>query len=106
MSSCQWFMLGVGYTPSCAQFCDGRVAAPLCDADRRYDISLREERWLALERLRRICLAGLVSVQDFRCCTWFRARLGPMLHPKFVETTASLVAGAAQGQPAAHICST
>lgn len=32
----------------------------------RYDIDLREERELALERLKRICQAGFVSVTDFR----------------------------------------
>jgi hypothetical protein len=33
---------------------------------RRYDIGMPAERELALERLRRICEAGLVSVTDFR----------------------------------------
>lgn len=32
----------------------------------RYDVDLREERELALERLKRICQAGFLSVTDFR----------------------------------------
>ncbi|KAJ9533953.1 hypothetical protein QJQ45_027022 [Haematococcus lacustris] len=32
----------------------------------RYDMELREERDLALERLKKICLAGFASVRDFR----------------------------------------
>lgn len=32
----------------------------------QYDISLREERELALERLRRVAHAGFISVLDFR----------------------------------------
>ncbi|GFR45198.1 hypothetical protein Agub_g6590 [Astrephomene gubernaculifera] len=32
----------------------------------QYDISLREERELALQRLQRVCRAGFISVSDFR----------------------------------------
>lgn len=33
----------------------------------RYDIDLRDDRELALERLTKFCRAGFVSVADFRC---------------------------------------
>lgn len=33
---------------------------------RRYDIDLRDERELALQRLKRICQSSFVSVTDFR----------------------------------------
>jgi hypothetical protein len=39
-------------------------------------MELREERELALERLKKLCVAGLVSVTDFRC-VWSRLMLQP-----------------------------
>lgn len=34
---------------------------------RRYDIDLRDDRELAYQRLKKFCMAGFVSVTDFRC---------------------------------------
>ena len=42
---------------------------------RRYDISLKEERELALRRLELLCHSGLFSVTDFRCAPQSSARL-------------------------------
>jgi hypothetical protein len=58
---------------------------------RRYDISLKEERWLALERLRRICLAGLVSVRDFRCSKSYSGRAGDSTSPLTIARKEALV---------------
>jgi hypothetical protein len=33
---------------------------------RRYDIDLRDDRELAYQRLKKFCMAGFVSVTDFR----------------------------------------
>lgn len=50
--------------------------------NRRYDISLREERDLAYERLKRICQSGLLSITDFRCaCCCSRPSLCPSRPP-------------------------
>lgn len=48
------------------------AAAFLCSGRRRYDIDLRDDRELALERLKRVCQSGFFSVTDFKCV---RARL-------------------------------
>ena len=58
------------------------VSPGLALACRRYDIDLREERELALQRLSRLCHSGLFSITDFR---WASA---PTSAPTAVHTRA------------------
>lgn len=48
---------------------------PVATLHRRYDIDLRDDRELALQRLTKFCQAGFVSVTDFRYCTTFQSFL-------------------------------
>ena len=70
---------------------------------RRYDMDLRDERELALQRLRVLCHSGLFSILDFRQATALsqhetalRQRLGSPTNVVFHP----------QAQPSQYICGT